>query len=135
MDILLNINWLLCLKVKWNLETSLIRNESCPLNHFFLRKDFKFKTNKRTNKMNMPEGYKNASVRFSTVTVVQRMRKSRYWLHVLIRGAHIMFCNLDKLMTTLLCFLHYIIDQFRNICDKKYLIPYNHFHSLRQNVR
>ena len=35
-----------------------------------------------------------------------------------------MFCNLDKLMTSLLCFLHYIIDQFHNNCDKKfYLIP------------
>ena len=39
-----------------------------------------------------------------------------------------MFCNQDELMTSLLCFLHYIIDQFRNTCDKIfYLIPYNHF--------
>ena len=30
-----------------------------------------------------------------------------------------MFCNLYELMTSLLCFLHYIIDQFRNTCDKK----------------
>ena len=28
-----------------------------------------------------------------------------------------MFCNLDELMKSLLCFLHYIIDQFRDICD------------------
>ena len=47
-----------------------------------------------------------------------------------------MFCNLDELMTSLLCyFLHDIIDQFCNTCDKKYYyIPY-HFHSMRQNVR
>ena len=53
-----------------------------------------------------------------------------------IRGAHIMFCNLDELMTSLLCLLHYIIDEFRNTCDKKNcLTPYNHFHPMRQNVR
>ena len=33
-----------------------------------------------------------------------------------IRGAHMMFCNLDELMTSLLCFVHYIIDQFHNTC-------------------
>ena len=38
--------------------------------------------------------------------------------NVIVRGAHIIFCNLDKLMTSLLCFLHYIIDQFHNTCDK-----------------
>ena len=58
----------------------------------------------------------------------------------MIRGAHNMFCNLEELMTSLLCccccFLLYIIDQFYNTCDTKfYLIPYNHFHSMRQNVR
>ena len=38
-----------------------------------------------------------------------------------------MFCNLDELMTSLLWFLHYIIDQFRNTCYKNFhLIPYNH---------
>ena len=38
-----------------------------------------------------------------------------------------MFCNLDELMTSLLCFLHYIIDQFRNTRDKKFhMIPFNH---------
>ena len=30
-----------------------------------------------------------------------------------------MFCNLDEIMTSLLCFLHYTIDRFRNTCDKK----------------
>ena len=35
-----------------------------------------------------------------------------------------MFCNLDELMTSPLCFLHYIIEQFRNTCDKKF----NSFH-------
>ena len=30
-----------------------------------------------------------------------------------------MFCNLDELMTSRFCLLHYIIDQFRNTCDKK----------------
>ena len=46
-----------------------------------------------------------------------------------------MFCNLEELMTSLLSFLHYIIDQFRNTCNKKfYLILYNHFHFMRQNV-
>ena len=29
-----------------------------------------------------------------------------------------MFYNLDELITSLLCFLHYIIDQFRNTCDR-----------------
>ena len=47
-----------------------------------------------------------------------------------------MFCNLDELMTSLLCFLHYIIDHFRNTYDKKiYLVPYNYFHSMRESVR
>ena len=51
----------------------------------------------------------------------------------LLRGTHIMFCNLDELMTSLLYFLYHIMDQFR---DKKYyLIPSKHFHSMRQNVR
>ena len=27
-----------------------------------------------------------------------------------------MFCNLDELMASLLCFLHYIMDQFRDTC-------------------
>ena len=41
-----------------------------------------------------------------------------------------MFCNLGELMTSLLCFLHYIIDQFGNACDEKFhLIPDNQFHS------
>ena len=47
-----------------------------------------------------------------------------------------MFYNLDKLMTSLLSFLHHIVDQFCNTCDNKnYLIPYNHFYFMRQNVR
>ena len=47
------------------------------------------------------------------------------------RGTHYV-CNLDKLMTSQLCLLHYIIDQFRNTCDNIfYLNPYNHFHSMR----
>ena len=34
------------------------------------------------------------------------------------------------------CFLSNIIDQFCNTCDTKfYLIPYNHFHSMWQNVQ
>ena len=33
-----------------------------------------------------------------------------------------MFCNLDKLLTSLLCFLHYIIDQFHNTCDNFFLL-------------
>ena len=42
-----------------------------------------------------------------------------------------MFCNLDELKTSLLCFLHYIIDQFLNTSNKTfYLISYNHFHSV-----
>ena len=38
---------------------------------------------------------------------------------ILIRGAHIMLCNLDELITSLLCccFLYEIIDQFHNICN------------------
>ena len=36
-----------------------------------------------------------------------------------VQAAHIMFCNLDEVMTPLLCFLHYIIDQFRITFDKK----------------
>ena len=53
-----------------------------------------------------------------------------------IRGAHNTFFNLYELMTSLLCFLHHIIDQFRNTCDKKYyLILYNRFHFMRQNFR
>ena len=53
-----------------------------------------------------------------------------------IRGAHIMFCNLDELMKSLLCYLHYITDQFCNTCDIIfYLVLYNNFHSIRQNVR
>ena len=40
-------------------------------------------------------------------------------LLLLLRGAHIMFCKLDELMTSLLFFLQNIIDQFRNTCDKK----------------
>ena len=35
-----------------------------------------------------------------------------------IRGALIMFCNLDELTTSFLCFLHCSIDQFRNTCDQ-----------------
>ena len=31
-----------------------------------------------------------------------------------------MFCNLDGLMTSLLCFLHYIIDQFVILVTKKF---------------
>ena len=31
-----------------------------------------------------------------------------------------MFRNLDQLMMSLLCFLHYIIDQFHNTCDKNF---------------
>ena len=58
--------------------------------------------------------------------------------HSDIRGAHIMFCNVDELMTPVRCFLHYIIDQSGNICDQKkkkkkkkiHLIPYNHFHAM-----
>ena len=60
------------------------------------------------------------------------------YIYIYIRGAHILFRNLDELMTSLLCFLHYIIDQFRNrsTCDKEFLlIPRIHFHSMRQNVR
>ena len=46
-----------------------------------------------------------------------------------------MFCNLDELMASLLFFLHYIINQFRNTCDKKFqLIPYNHFRSMRKKL-
>ena len=29
-----------------------------------------------------------------------------------------MFCNVDEPMTSLRCYLHYIIDQFRNACDE-----------------
>ena len=59
-----------------------------------------------------------------------------YCSECLIRGAHIMFCNLYELMTSLLYFLRYIIDQFSNTCVTKfYMIPYNHFHSMQQNVR
>ena len=32
-------------------------------------------------------------------------------------GTFVMFGNLDELMTSLLCFLHYIADKFRNACD------------------
>ena len=48
-----------------------------------------------------------------------------------------MFCNLDELMTSLLCLLHYIIDQFRNTCDKKLLDsvqPFS-FHATKCPVR
>ena len=39
-----------------------------------------------------------------------------------------MFGNRDKLMTSLFCFLHYIIDQFCNTYDKNiHAIPYNRF--------
>ena len=39
-----------------------------------------------------------------------------------VRGAHIIFCNLDELMTSLLCFLHYVIDQFCITSDKNFLL-------------
>ena len=65
-----------------------------------------------------------------TKSILEFLRRQAY-----VRGAHIMFCNLDELITSLLCFLHYIIDQFRNTCDKKYFIPYSHFHSMREYVR
>ena len=58
--------------------------------------------------------------------------------HILqiLPGAHIRFCNLDELMTSLLGFLHYIVEQFRTTCDKiSYLVPHNHFRLMRQNVR
>ena len=49
-----------------------------------------------------------------------------------------MVCNLDKLMTSLLCFLHHIIEQFRNTCDKKILLdsiqPFS-FHATKCPVR
>ena len=49
-----------------------------------------------------------------------------------------MFCNRDELMTSLLCFLHYIIDQFRNACDKKNSLdsvkPFS-FHATKCPVR
>ena len=49
-----------------------------------------------------------------------------------------MFCNLDELMMSLLYFLHYIIDQFRNICDKIVLLdsiqPFS-FHATKCPVR
>ena len=49
-----------------------------------------------------------------------------------------MFCNLDELMTSLLCFIHHIIDQFRYACDKKMLIgsvqPFS-FHATKYSVR
>ena len=65
---------------------------------------------------------------------VTKCRKPKIHEH-LIRRAH-MFCNLDELETSPLCFLHYIIDQFRNTCDNNsYLVPYNHFRSMGQNVR
>ena len=58
-------------------------------------------------------------------------------MYMHVRGARTMFCHLDEQMALLLCFLHYIIDQFHNTCDKKKLYPIlcNHFHSMRQNVR
>ena len=52
---------------------------------------------------------------FCQNTTFERTR----FINVPIQGAHIMFCNLDEIMTSLLCFLHYIIDQFLNICDQK----------------
>ena len=33
-----------------------------------------------------------------------------------------MFCSLDDLMTSLLCSLHHITDQFHNTCDKKIIL-------------
>ena len=55
-----------------------------------------------------------------------------------IRGAHIMFCNIDQLITSLFCFSHYIIDQFRNTCDKNNLLdsvqPFS-FHATKCPVR
>ena len=67
--------------------------------------------------------------------IVQTNRMSQA-LRVSLRGAHIMFCNLYELTTSLLCFLHYIIDQFLNTFDNNFhLIPYNHFHSIRENIR
>ena len=49
-----------------------------------------------------------------------------------------MFCNLNKLMKSLLCFLHYIIDQFHNTCDKKKLLDSaqpSSFHATKCPVR
>ena len=66
----------------------------------------------------------------ATLASAAFVNNSRVTTAIPIRGAHIMFCNLDELVTPLLSFLHYIIDQLRNTCDNKfYLIPYNHFHS------
>ena len=48
-----------------------------------------------------------------------------------------MFCNLDELMTSLLCFLHYILDQFGNACEKNSLDsvqPFS-FHARKYPVR
>ena len=55
------------------------------------------------------------------VTIVFTVQPSFHHRHSTnrVRGAHIMFCNLDELMTSLLCILHHIIDKFCNTCDKK----------------
>ena len=48
-----------------------------------------------------------------------------------------MFCNLDEQMTSLLCFLHYIIDQFHDTRDKILLDsiqPFS-FHATKYPVR
>ena len=48
-----------------------------------------------------------------------------------------MFCNLDKLMTSLLCVLHYIIDQCHNTLQKSLLDsaqPFS-FHATKCPVR
>ena len=54
-----------------------------------------------------------------TRTVSNTSRVLQLCSCLFIGGVHIMFCNLDELMTSLLCFLLYIIEQFRNTCDKK----------------
>ena len=59
-------------------------------------------------------------------------------LPMFVRGAHSMCCRLDELMTSLLCFLHDIIDQLCNTSDKKNLLesaqPFS-FHATKCPVK
>ena len=64
--------------------------------------------------------YVGGSSRRSEETVESiESRLSVRWLLWYYEGHTLCFANLDELVTSLLCFLHDIIDQFHNTWDKK----------------